>query len=273
MGSRVVVIIPARYESTRLPGKPLADLHGQPMIQRVYERACLTRDVDRVVVATDDERIRAAVDAFGGDVAMTSRAHRTGTDRIAEVAAALDADVVVNVQGDLPLLDPAMVEAAVAPLGADPGLSMATISTAIHSREELENRHVVKVVSDRDGYALYFSRSPLPYCRDGVPRDGALGHKHIGLYAYRRDFLLSFAQLAPTPLEQAEQLEQLRALEWGFRIKVVAVAAASIEVDTPADLERARAALAERLMRGSPSDQRPTSSEQRPATGAERRRG
>jgi 3-deoxy-manno-octulosonate cytidylyltransferase (CMP-KDO synthetase) len=248
MGSGVVVIIPARYESTRFPGKPLADLHGQPMIQRVYERARATRGVDRVLVATDDARIRAAVDGFGGDVVMTDQAHRTGTDRIAEVAAGLDADVIVNVQGDLPLLDPAMVDAAVAPLQADPGLPMATIKTAIRTREERENPNVVKVVTDRDGYALYFSRSPLPYDRDGAPGTG-LGDKHIGLYAYRRDFLLSFARLAPTPLERAEQLEQLRALEWGFRIKVAEVAAASIEVDTPRDLDRAREQLAARAQR------------------------
>ncbi|MGH7785444.1 MAG: 3-deoxy-manno-octulosonate cytidylyltransferase [Candidatus Binatia bacterium] len=240
MGSRVVVIIPARYESTRLPGKPLADLNGQPMIQRVYDRAARVRDVDRVLVATDDERIRAAVAGFGGDVVMTSAAHRTGTDRIAEVAQSLDADIVVNVQGDLPLLDPAMVDAAVAPLRADAGLPMATIKTAIRTREERDNPNVVKVVTDRDGYALYFSRHALPYHRDG---DGGLGHKHIGLYVYRRDFLLSLAQLAPTPLEQAEQLEQLRVLEWGFRIRVAEVDAASIEVDTARDLERAREQL------------------------------
>jgi 3-deoxy-manno-octulosonate cytidylyltransferase (CMP-KDO synthetase) len=266
MGSGVVVVIPARYESTRLPGKPLADLHGQPMIQRVYERARLARDVDRVVVATDDERIRAAVAAFGGEVVMTHRAHRTGTDRIAEVAASLDAEVIVNVQGDLPLLDPAMVEAAVAPLRDEGGLPMATIKTAIHSHAELENPNVVKVVTDRDGYALYFSRSPLPCHRDGAARGGPLGHKHIGLYAYRRDFLLSFARLSPTPLEQAEQLEQLRALEWGFRIRVAEVAAASIEVDTPADLDRARAALA------GPAAHHPASVE-RGTTSDERRRG
>jgi 3-deoxy-manno-octulosonate cytidylyltransferase (CMP-KDO synthetase) len=265
MGSRVVVIIPARYESTRLPGKPLADLHGQPMIQHVYERAQRARAVDRVLVATDDERIRAAVDAFGGDVVMTGRAHRTGTDRIAEVAAALDADVVVNVQGDLPLLDPRLVDAVVDPLRADARLAMATIQTAIHTREELDNPNVVKVVTDRDGYALYFSRSPLPYHRDGVAPGAALGHKHIGLYAYRRDFLLTFAQLPPTPLEQAEQLEQLRALERGFRIKVTAVEAASIEVDTPADLERARAALA-----GTDRGRAAAGAPRRPA---ERRRG
>lgn len=243
MGSRVVVIIPARYESTRLPGKPLADLNGQPMIQRVYARARQVPDVERVVVATDDERIHAAVVGFGGDAVITSPAHRTGTDRIAEVAATLDADVIVNVQGDLPLLDPSVVDAAIAPLRADAGLPMATISTPISSREEFQNPNVVKVVTDREGYALLFSRSPLPHHRDGAPA-GILGHKHIGLYVYRRDFLLSFAQLAPTPLEQAEQLEQLRALEWGFRIKVTSVEAASIEVDTPRDLERARAQLA-----------------------------
>lgn len=213
------------------------------MIQHVYERAAQARGVERVLVATDDARIRDAVDAFGGDVVMTRADHRTGTDRIAEVARTLDAEVIVNVQGDLPLLDPTMVGAAVAPLLADAGLPMATISTPISSREEFQNPNVVKVVTDREGYALLFSRSPLPHHRDGAPA-GILGHKHIGLYVYRRDFLLSFAQLAPTPLEQAEQLEQLRALEWGFRIKVTSVEAASIEVDTPRDLERARAQLA-----------------------------
>jgi 3-deoxy-manno-octulosonate cytidylyltransferase (CMP-KDO synthetase) len=213
------------------------------MIQHVYERAAQARGVERVLVATDDARIRDAVDAFGGDVVMTRADHRTGTDRIAEVARTLDAEVIVNVQGDLPLLDPTMVGAAVAPLLADAGLPMATISTPISSCEEFQNPNVVKVVTDREGYALLFSRSPLPHHRDGAPA-GILGHKHIGLYVYRRDFLLSFAQLAPTPLEQAEQLEQLRALEWGFRIKVTSVEAASIEVDTPRDLERARAQLA-----------------------------
>jgi 3-deoxy-manno-octulosonate cytidylyltransferase (CMP-KDO synthetase) len=264
MGSRVVVIIPARYESTRLPGKPLADLHGRPMIQHVYQRAQRVHGVDRVLVATDDERIRAAVAAFGGDVVMTSGAHRTGTDRLAEAATGLDADVVVNVQGDLPLLDPAMVEAALAPLRADAGLPMATIKTAIRAREELDNPNVVKVVTDAAGYALYFSRSPVPYRRDG---GAELGFKHIGLYVYRREFLLTFARLAPTPLERAEQLEQLRALEHGFRIKVAAVDAASIEVDTPADLERARAAL-----RGT-GDDFPATSNQQPATGGAGRRG
>ena len=262
MGSRVVVIIPARYESTRLPGKPLADLNGQPMIQHVYERARLARGIDRVLVATDDERIRSAVAAFGGEVAMTDRGHASGTDRIAEVARSLDVDVVVNVQGDLPLLDPAMVDAAVTPLRADAGLPMATIKTAIHSRDEMEDPNVVKVVTDRDGYALYFSRSALPYRSEG---GGALGDRHIGLYAYRREFLLRFARLAPTPLEQAERLEQLRALEWGFRIKVAAVAEAAVEVDTAADLDRARAVLADAARHGA--------TDRRAAAGDARRRG
>lgn len=244
MGARVVAIIPARYESSRLPGKPLAEIAGQPMIQRVHDRAARAPGVERVLVATDDARIRDAVQRFGGDAVMTRSDHTTGTDRIAEVARGLDAEVIVNVQGDLPLLDPGVVGNALAPLLADPDLPMATVSTPIASREEFENPNVVKVVTDRAGCALAFSRSPLPFHRDGLPSRGPLGQKHIGLYVYRRDFLLRFAQLAPTPWERAEQLEQLRALEWGFRIKVTEVAAASIEVDTPRDLERARAQLA-----------------------------
>ena len=243
MGSRVVAIIPARYESTRLPGKPLADINGQPMIQRVYERALRAEGVDRVLVATDDRRIETAVKQFGGDVVMTSAAHCTGTDRLAEVVANLDAEIVVNVQGDLPCLDPAMVATAVAPLRNDAGLPMATVKTAIRNEEDVRNPNVVKVVTDRDGFALYFSRSPLPYWRDAAGASD-VGYKHIGLYAYRRDFLLTFAGLAPTPLERAEKLEQLRALEWGFRIKVAETRAVGVEVDTPHDLERARALAA-----------------------------
>lgn len=242
MGS-VVVVIPARYESTRLPGKPLADLQGKPMIQRVYERAARARGVERVVVATDDVRIGRAVEAFGGEVVMTNAAHRTGTDRIAEAAAELDAELIVNVQGDLPLLEPDAISKAVAPLLHDDRFSMSTLKTPIRTLEELQNPNVVKVVTDRDGGALYFTRSPVPYWRDGAPAGQILAYRHIGLYVYRRDFLLTFSRLAPTPLEQAESLEQLRALEWGFRIRVVEVEAASVEVDTPQDLEKARALL------------------------------
>jgi 3-deoxy-manno-octulosonate cytidylyltransferase (CMP-KDO synthetase) len=193
-----------------------------------------------VLVATDDERIQEAVRGFGGEVVMTGRHHVSGTDRIAEVAEKLDESIVVNVQGDIPFLDPEMLAAGVRPLLDDEALPMATIKTPVRDREELENPNVVKVVTDRSGYALYFSRYPIPYRRD-AGEAGCGTFRHIGLYAYRRDFLLRFARLAPTPLECEEKLEQLRALEWGFRIKVAEVAEASIEVDTAADLERARA--------------------------------
>lgn len=244
MSSSVIAIIPARFDSTRLPGKPLALIDGKPMIQHVYERTAAAHGVNGVLVATDDERVRAAVEAFGGTVAMTARGHESGTDRIAEVAASLTADVVVNVQGDLPFLDPDMVARAVAPLRADAAIPMATLSTPIVDEDEWHNPNVVKVVTGVDGFALYFSRSPLPYHREDLPAGGPIGQRHIGLYVYRRDFLLAFAQLQPTPLERAERLEQLRALERGFRIKVVEVEKAAIEVDTPQDLERARAAAA-----------------------------
>jgi 3-deoxy-manno-octulosonate cytidylyltransferase (CMP-KDO synthetase) len=242
MGSEVVAIVPARYESTRLPGKPLALIHGKPMIQHVYERTRTVGLVERVLVATDDARVAAAVRHFGGEVVMTDATHRSGTDRIAEVARGLDAEIVINVQGDLPFLEGAMLEAPLALMRGESALPMATVRTAIRDRSEMENRNVVKVVTDRDGYALYFSRSPLPYWRDGAAH-GVLGYRHIGVYVYRRDFLLRFARLAPTPLERAEKLEQLRALEWGYRIKVATVDHTGVEVDTPQDLERARAML------------------------------
>lgn len=234
MVSRVVVVIPARYESTRLPGKPLAQIHGKPMIQHVYERAA--RFAARVIVATDDRRIHDAVRGFGGEAAWTKSTHRSGTDRVAEVAEGLDEDIVVNVQGDVPFLAEEMIQAAVAPLSIDASLPMGTVKTAITDPADVANPNVVKVVTDRAGNALYFSRSPLPFWRG----ERGVTFKHIGLYAYRRDFLLEFARLEPTPLERAESLEQLRALEHGYRIRVAEVKAASIEVDTPEDLERAR---------------------------------
>ena len=242
MGSRVVAIIPARFESTRLPGKPLLLIDGKPMIQHVYERTRTVARIDHVLVATDDARVAAAVRGFGGEAVMTSSAHQSGTDRIAEAAADLDADVVVNVQGDLPFLEAPMVDATVAIMHADPALPMATLKTPIYDQQEMANPNVVKVVTDRDGYALYFSRSPLPHWRGAA--HGILGYRHVGLYAYRRDFLLTFSRLALTPLEQAEKLEQLRALEWGFRIQVAQTPTAGVEVDTPQDLERARAMVA-----------------------------
>ena len=223
------------------------------MVQHVWERARASPAVDRVLIATDDERIAEAVRAFGGEVAMTSRAHATGTDRLAEAAAATDADIVVNVQGDEPMLDPAFIDRAVAPLLAEPGLAMSTISLPVTDVEEMLSSGVVKVVTDARGDALYFSRSPIPFVRDSVDRRAAaaqaiqrgLARKHVGLYAYRREALLRFAVLPPSPLEQAESLEQLRALHDGMRIRVIPMEGQSgVAVDTPQDLERVRAIMA-----------------------------
>lgn len=241
------MVIPARYASTRLPGKPLADICGQPMIARVYAQAAAASSVHGVVVATDDERIAAAVRAFGGSAVLTSPAHESGTDRIAEVARGLDADLIVNVQGDEPLLDPASIDRAVAPLLADDTIEMGTLGTALTDPADADNPNVVKVVVDRRGFALYFSRSPLPYRRH--PADvGTAAYRHIGMYVYRRSCLLRLAGLARTPLEQAESLEQLRALEHGIRIRVVDTPAPSIAVDTPDDLERVRQLVAARAL-------------------------
>jgi 3-deoxy-manno-octulosonate cytidylyltransferase (CMP-KDO synthetase) len=236
----IVAIIPARYASTRLPGKPLSDIHGKPMVQHVYERAARARLPERVMVATDDERVAAAVRAFGGEAVMTSRDHRSGTDRLAEAARGLDAAIVVNVQGDEPLLDPSAIDAAVEALVADPDLPISTLSVPVESLEEMSSPDVVKVVVDGAGHALYFSRSPIPYRRQGTPG----GAKHVGLYAYRKEALARFAALPPSPLEEAEGLEQLRALHHGMRIRVIALPGESgMAVDTPGDLERVRARL------------------------------
>jgi 3-deoxy-manno-octulosonate cytidylyltransferase (CMP-KDO synthetase) len=246
MAVSVVAVIPARYGSTRLPGKPLALIGDKPLIQHAYERTIRAQGVERVIVATDDERIYKTVQGFGGAVVMTRADHPTGTDRIAEVAATLTADMIVNVQGDLASFAPEVIEAAVAPLAADPLTAMSTLKTPITDEAEWHNPNVVKVVTDRNGYALYFSRSPIPFHRgetaDGGRRtaDRLLGYRHIGLYVYRRDFLLTFTRLLPTALEEAEKLEQLRALEWGYRIKVVETDRPIVEVDTPEDLGRAR---------------------------------
>jgi len=253
----IVAIIPARFGSTRLPGKPLSDIHGKPMIQHVHERVRRARRPDRVLVATDDERIAAVVRGFGGEVVMTSRHHATGTDRLAEAAMATDAEIVVNVQGDEPMLDPEGIDAAVEALARDPGLDMATLSLPLRDVEEMLSPSVVKVVSDARGEALYFSRGPIPLVRDGASPDlraaaaaavgRGLARKHVGLYVYRRAALLRFAALPPCPLEEAEGLEQLRALHHGMRIRVVErEGVAGPAVDTAEDLERVRALLAAR---------------------------
>ena len=209
------------------------------MIEHVYGRAAAARNVDAVIVATDDPRIADAVMKFGGNVRMTSAEHLTGTDRLAEVAAGLDCDLVVNVQGDEPLIEPDTIDAAIEPFRDDPALLMSTVSTRITDNDAIADPNVVKVVSDVRGFALYFSRSPIPYPR-GLR---ATSYKHLGLYVYRRQFLRTVAALEPTALERSESLEQLRVLENGFAIKVVETRHDSIGVDTPEDLERVRRLL------------------------------
>jgi 3-deoxy-manno-octulosonate cytidylyltransferase (CMP-KDO synthetase) len=246
----IVAIIPARYASSRFPGKPLCDILGKPMIQHVYERARRAH-VDRVLVATDDERVANAVIAFGGEALMTSPTHRSGTDRLAEAVQTCNADVVVNVQGDEPLIDPEHIDAAIAPLRVDPTLEMTTLAAPLSDASDFLAPDVVKVVCDGRGNALYFSRSPVPYVRV-APADAAsaaiergLAWRHIGLYAYRRATLLRLSSLPPAALEEAEALEQLRALAHGISIRVVPVSGmAGIAVDTPQDLERVRALMA-----------------------------
>jgi 3-deoxy-manno-octulosonate cytidylyltransferase (CMP-KDO synthetase) len=238
----VIAIIPARYQSSRLPGKALADIGGRPMIEHVYRRASAASSVSSVLVATDDERILEVVRGFGGVACLTSPDHPSGTDRLAEVAAALGSEIVVNVQGDEPLIEPSMIDEAVEPLLADPMVVMSTLRKRIDDESELLNPNVTKVVVDRDGYALYFSRAPIPFTRAGRP--AARAWRHVGLYVYRRDCLLQLATLPPSELEQSEALEQLRALEHGIRILAVETQHDSIGVDTPADLERVRRLMA-----------------------------
>lgn len=221
-----------------MPAKALAEIGGVPMVVRVWRQASKAQSLSRVVVATDDERIAAPVREAGAEAIMTSVAHLSGTDRIAEVATLIHADVYVNVQGDLPFIEPADLDALVAPMRADETISMATLATPIIDALEWNNPSVVKVVCGADGNALYFSRSPIPHMRDGGMPKQAL--RHIGVYAYRRDFLLKFAALPEGVLERVEKLEQLRALEHGYTIRVVASVKPSLEVDTEADLARAR---------------------------------
>lgn len=251
--TKVAGLIPARYSSTRLPGKVLAPILGKSMIQRVYERALKADLLDMVLIGTDDERVVDAVRAFGGRVVLTSPDHTSGTDRLAEMvqqpdSGAVDADIVVNIQGDQPFMDPRMIEEAVRPMLEDPELPMATLKHRVTKPEDLEDPAVVKVVVDHQDNALYFSRSRIPNpCKD-------VSHpvfEHVGLYVYRRDFLVRLSQLEPTLLEQVESLEQLRVLEHGYRIRVLETHTTDHEfggfsVDTPEDLGRAEAMLRER---------------------------
>ncbi|MCK8824276.1 3-deoxy-manno-octulosonate cytidylyltransferase [Fuchsiella alkaliacetigena] len=232
----VVGIIPARYASTRLPGKPLVNINGKTMVEHVYRNSAQARVLDRVIVATDDQRIKSTVEDFGGQALMTAPTHQTGTDRLAEAAAKLEAEIVVNIQGDEPLIKAEMIEEAVEPLLVDPTLQMATLKRELKEEERLTDPNLVKVVTDQEGDALYFSRARIPHNRGAA----AKFYEHVGLYVYRRDFLLTFSELASTPLEKAESLEQLRALENGYRIKVVETEYTSIGVDTEEDLQLVR---------------------------------
>jgi 3-deoxy-manno-octulosonate cytidylyltransferase (CMP-KDO synthetase) len=244
--SRVVVVIPARYGATRLPGKPLVMLAGKPMIQRVYERAKLAQRADQVIVATDDERILKAVEGFGGEARMTRTDHRTGTERVAEVAAHVAGDVFVNVQGDEPLLDPAAVDTAVSSLLEEPQASIATVATPVKTPGDIMDPNVVKTVVDFDGNALYFSRAPIPWVRDTGSKIQVRHLKHLGLYVFQRDALLEYPTLPQGELERIEQLEQLRWMENGWKIRVAEVEHDAVSVDAPADVERVERLLRER---------------------------
>jgi 3-deoxy-manno-octulosonate cytidylyltransferase (CMP-KDO synthetase) len=240
-----IVIIPARYSSTRFPGKPLALLRGMPMIEHVYKNSLRSHLADDVLVATDSETIFETVLSFGGKAVMTSKEHVSGTDRIAEAADLLDADIIVNVQGDEPLIQPEMIDSSISLLD-DPDASIGTLSKRITDRGELFDPNTVKVVYDDKGFALYFSRAPIPYYRDlfkpgarlGADVSGLSVFKHIGIYSYRRDVLAAITKIGPSRLETIEKLEQLRALENGYRIKVKEIFVETVGVDTPADLER-----------------------------------
>jgi len=241
----VLVVIPARYASSRFPGKPLADIGGKPMIQRVYERVQASRFNDNILVATDDTRIMEAVEGFGGNAVMTPSSCSTGTDRIATVARERVADIYLNVQGDEPLISPRCIEAAVDPLFSNTNIDIGTVAAPLATSEEAHNPNIVKVTRALDGTALYFSRSPIPFAHDEENIDGTSIQyfQHLGIYAYRREALLRLSSLPPTPLEIAEKLEQLRALEHGMTINVNLVPERSISVDVPADIERVLAAL------------------------------
>ena len=235
---KVIVVIPSRYASTRLPGKPLVLLAGKPMVQHVYEQAKHAQTVHRVLVATDDQRISDAVTAFGGEARMTRSDHRTGTERIAEVAAHEAGDVFVNVQGDEPLIDPVAIDTAVGALLEEPQAQISTVATPIRHAGDIMDPNVVKTVLDFDGNALYFSRAPIPWIRDTQQKLHVNYWKHLGLYVFQREALLEYPTLPQGELEKIEQLEQLRWLENGWKIRVAEVAHDAVSVDVPEDVAR-----------------------------------
>jgi 3-deoxy-manno-octulosonate cytidylyltransferase (CMP-KDO synthetase) len=243
---KTLAVIPARYESKRFPGKALALIAGKPMIEHVYTRVKMASSVSGVVVATDDERIVHAVESFGGEAMLTRREHRCGTERVGEVAAHLPAEIYVNVQGDEPLIDPAAIDAAVEAVAEDSAVTVATLQTPIRQAAEIMDPNVVKVVTEFQENALYFSRAPIPWVREDTPHHSVRHQKHIGLYVYRRDALLDYPTLPPGELEAIEQLEQLRWLENGYRIRVVETEYDAVSVDVPADVERVEKILGAR---------------------------
>jgi len=245
---KILAVIPARYASTRFPGKVLVPIAGKSMLQHVWERASLARYLTSTIVATDDERVCEAARSFGARVRMTRADHPSGTDRAAEVASAEGAELVVNIQADEPLVDPAAIDAAILPLAHDAQILMGTLKKRIEDPREISDPHVVKVVTGHDGNALYFSRCPVPYAPDQAAPP--VYYKHVGLYVYRRDFLLGYPTLRVGPLEQAERLEQLRALENGYPIRVVETEYESLGVDTPEDLERVSRFFEASMMQG-----------------------
>jgi 3-deoxy-manno-octulosonate cytidylyltransferase (CMP-KDO synthetase) len=235
---KILGVIPARFTSSRFPGKPLARIGSKSMLEHVFERTSQARYLTSITIATDDERIAAAARSFGAPVRMTRADHISGTDRVAEVASADTAELIVNIQGDEPLIDPAAIDAAILPLLHDEDIRMGTLKKRIEDPREIGDPNVVKVVTDRSGNAIYFSRSTIPYGGAGGSACQPSYFKHVGLYVYRRDFLLGYSDLPVGPLEQAERLEQLRALENGYPIRVVETEYESLGVDTPEDLER-----------------------------------
>ncbi|MFH1238862.1 MAG: 3-deoxy-manno-octulosonate cytidylyltransferase [bacterium] len=241
---RIIGVIPARYASVRFPGKVLADIAGKSMIQRVCEQASKAKVLDEVLVATDSKDVFNCVNNFGGWAVMTSGKCQSGTDRIAEAVKKIRCDLVVNIQGDEPLISPAVINLAVQPLVKDKSIPMGTAVSRINDRGQLFDHNVAKVVLDKNNFALYFSRLPIPASKEQILNlKKQVYYKHIGLYVYRKDFLLKFAALPPTPLEKMESLEQLRALENGYRIKAVIAGYNSVSVDVPADLEKVKRIL------------------------------
>ena len=235
----IIAFIPSRYESTRFPGKPLAPIAGKPMIQHVYQNALSCHEISDVYVATDDKRIFTCVHDFGGKAVMTDKNHHSGTDRIAEAARQMNLNrehLIVNIQGDQPIFQPSLITQMITPMIEDATIPMGTLKYPMTDEDDVNNPNYVKVVTDREGFALFFSRSPLPFFRDATSQK--IHYKHLGFYAYRYDFLQQFAGFPVGQLESAERLEQLRALENGFRIKVIETTLDSIEVDTPDDIKK-----------------------------------